>query len=247
MDYESLLELVKTRRSIHRFKPDPLPDDYIEKILEVARWAPSGMNMQPWEFVVVKEPELKDKIVGLAEADYSVSKEMERTRNPIYQSAQKDIYASSNKYDYTQAPVFILVFGDTRTIPGLPLVVQYTQQRLRYTFQAGLDYTLLYMHLAATSLGLASRWLSAVQSPQAHCLIKGLLGVPEYMEILDMMVLGYPALKPREKLMRDKNKMIHYGACKPEEFRTVEEINDYIRKARTWSAATHHREADPDI
>ncbi len=244
MDYEGLLELVKARRSIHRFKPDPIPDDYIEKILEVARWAPSGMNMQPWEFVVVKEPELKEQIVKLVEADYAISKQMEQARNPIYQSAQKDIYASSNKFDYTQAPVFILVFGDTRTIPGLPLVVQYTQQRMRYTFQAGLDYALLYMHLAATTLGLASRWISAVQSPLAHVLIKDLLGVPEYMEVLDMIVLGYPALKPREKLMRDKKKMIHYGKCKREDFRTEEEVNDYIRKARTWSAATHSREAD---
>jgi nitroreductase len=244
MDYESLLDLVKQRRSIHRFKPDPIPDDKIEKILEIARWAPSGMNMQPWEFVVVKETDLKAKIVELLDADYADAKQMEQTRNPIYQSAQKDVYISSNKYDYTQAPVFILVFGDTRTIPGLPLVVQYTQQRMRYTFQAGLDYALLYMHLAATSLGLATRWLSAVQAPKAHCLIKNLLGVPEYMEILDMMVLGYPGLKPREKLMRDKKKMVHYGMCKKEDFRTDDEVNDYIRKARTWSAATHHREAD---
>lgn len=247
MDYDSLLELVKQRRSIHRFKPDPIPDADIEKILEVARWAPSGLNMQPWEFVVVKEPDLKGEIVKLLEADYADSKKMEESRSPIYHSAQKDIYMASNKYDYTQAPVYILVFGDTRTIRGLPLVVQYTQQRRVYTFQAGLDYALLYMHLAATSLGLATRWMSAVQSPQAHCLIKNLLSMPEYMEILDLMVLGYPALKPREKLMRDKNKMIHYGRCKKEDFRTDDEVNDYIRKARTWSAATHAREADKNL
>jgi nitroreductase len=239
------LELVKNRRSIHRFKPDPIPDEDIEKIIEVARWAPSGMNMQPWEFVVVKEPELKDQIVKLVEADYTASQQMEQARHPVYQASQKDIYVSSNKYDYTQAPVFILLFGDTRTIPGLPLVVQYTQQRLRYTFQAGLDSAFLYLHLAATSLGLASRWISAVQSPQAHCLIKDLLGLPEYLEVLDMLVLGYPALKPRAKLMRDKDKMVHYGRCREEDFRTAEEVNDYIRRARTWSGATHIREADP--
>ena len=47
MNYDSLLELVKKRRSIRRFKPDPIPDENIEKIIEVARWAPSGFNMQP--------------------------------------------------------------------------------------------------------------------------------------------------------------------------------------------------------
>ena len=66
MDYDSLLELVKERRSIRRFKPDPIPDNFIDKIIEVARHAPSGFNMQPWEFVVVKKPELREKIVEYA-------------------------------------------------------------------------------------------------------------------------------------------------------------------------------------
>ncbi|MBA7644491.1 Bifunctional F420 biosynthesis protein FbiB [subsurface metagenome] len=63
MDYGSLLELVKNRRSVRRFKTDPIPDEYVEKIIEAACWAPSGFNLQPWEFVVVKKQELKDSIV----------------------------------------------------------------------------------------------------------------------------------------------------------------------------------------
>ncbi|MFO7772970.1 MAG: nitroreductase family protein [Dehalococcoidia bacterium] len=60
MDYDSFLELVKKRRSIRRFKPDPVPDEYVDKIIEAVRWAPSGFNLQPWDFVVVNEKELKD-------------------------------------------------------------------------------------------------------------------------------------------------------------------------------------------
>ena len=55
MDYESFLELVQKRRSIRRFKSDQIPDEYVDKIIEAGRWAPSGFNLQPWEFVVVKE------------------------------------------------------------------------------------------------------------------------------------------------------------------------------------------------
>ena len=54
MDYDSFLDLVKKRRSTHAFKPDPVPDEYVDKIIEAARWAPSGANSQPWEFIVVK-------------------------------------------------------------------------------------------------------------------------------------------------------------------------------------------------
>ena len=80
MDYAHLLELVKKRRSIRRFKPDPIPDEYIEKIIEVARWAPSGFNMQPWEFVVVKKPELRKKIVQYISEYWKQAKSMEATR-----------------------------------------------------------------------------------------------------------------------------------------------------------------------
>ena len=67
MSYNSFLELVKKRRSVRRFKPDPVPDEDIEKIIDAARWAPSGFNTQPWEFVVVREKELKDKIIDAVE------------------------------------------------------------------------------------------------------------------------------------------------------------------------------------
>ena len=62
MKYDELLELVKTRRSIRSFKPDMVPDGDIERVLEVARWAPSGMNSQPWEFVVVRDPDTRREI-----------------------------------------------------------------------------------------------------------------------------------------------------------------------------------------
>ena len=56
MQFEGFAQVVKSRRTIRRFTADPIPDDYIEKILDVARWAPSGANSQPWEFIVIKLP-----------------------------------------------------------------------------------------------------------------------------------------------------------------------------------------------
>lgn len=65
MNYESFLELVKKRRSIRRFKPDPIPDEYVNRIIEAARWAPSGFNSQPWEFVVIKDKKLKNDVIRI--------------------------------------------------------------------------------------------------------------------------------------------------------------------------------------
>ncbi len=60
--YETLLDLVKYRMSVRNLKPDPIPDHYVDKVLEVARWAMSGANSQPWEFVVVKDAALRRKL-----------------------------------------------------------------------------------------------------------------------------------------------------------------------------------------
>lgn len=54
MKYDDLIELFKDRRSIPKFKSDPIPDEYVDKIIEAARFAPSGFNTQPWEFVLIK-------------------------------------------------------------------------------------------------------------------------------------------------------------------------------------------------
>jgi nitroreductase len=54
--------LVKQRRSIRRYLDRPISHDLIEQICEAGRWAPSALNMQPWEFVVVTDPEVKRQL-----------------------------------------------------------------------------------------------------------------------------------------------------------------------------------------
>ena len=70
MDYDDFLSLIKQRRSIRRFKPDPIPDDVVDKILEAARWAPSCGNSQPWELIAVKRKSVRDEIVRIMDDDY---------------------------------------------------------------------------------------------------------------------------------------------------------------------------------
>jgi len=242
MDYDSLLELVKNRRSIRRFKSDLIPDEYINKIIEVARWAPSGFNQQPWEFVVVKKSELKNKIVEFCRESRIFGPRMEATREPWQGTSKIMLY--QGEPDFSIAPVFILLFGDNRTREGLPMGLRYDIYRQQIIFTSGLASAFLYMHLAATSLGLASQWVSAVGSAYPQCMIKDLLGIRKEMEIYDMMALGYPALKPKSKLLRDKQKMVHYDNCGVEDFRTDEEVRDFIRKARRWNIAAENRKAD---
>jgi nitroreductase len=244
MDYESLLKLVKTRRSIRRFKADPVPDEWIEKILEVARWAPSGFNMQPWEFVVVKKPELRKKIVEYINAYWAQVKSMEAAREPWQGKPWEASGVLDAGMDFTTAPVYIILFGDPRTNAGLPMGVRYDSNRCRLIYLSSLASAFLYMHLAATTLGLASQWVSAITTPFASCMVKGLLGIPPEMEPFDMIALGYPAGHPGGKLLRDPKTMIHYDDCGQKDFRSDEEIRDFVKSARKWTMGAHRKKAE---
>jgi len=55
-------EAIETRRSIRKFKSDKIPEEWVNQMLEAARLAPSGGNVQPWRFLVVRHPDIKRKL-----------------------------------------------------------------------------------------------------------------------------------------------------------------------------------------
>ena len=235
MDYDSFLELVQKRRSIRKFKPDPVPDDYVDKIIEAARYAPSGANTQPWEFVVVKKQELKDKIIQIITDVRSQSTRTETAGQPQQDPQMQRPPRTTS--DVTTAPVFILLLGDMRARAGLPRGAGQDDRKWQSVLTSSLASAFVYMHLAATSLGLASQWQSGVERPEAGPGLRQLLGIPEEMQIYDMMVVGYPDAGPAPKLLREKEKMVHYDFCGIEDFRTNQEVEDFISRARNHSAA----------
>jgi len=56
-------EVIRTRRSIRSYKPDPIPEEVLSRVLDAARIAPSGSNRQPWKFIIVKDKTLKRRLV----------------------------------------------------------------------------------------------------------------------------------------------------------------------------------------
>ncbi len=231
MNYDELLDLFKARRSTRAFKPDAVPDEYVDKIVEAGRWAPSGFNQQPWEFVIVKDLKLKDDIVRICRAEGALNAQMEATREAS-QNTEKQRSQPGPGGDYSVAPVFILVLGDTRTRKGLPMVRRYDYRQFELAFISGLSNAMLLMHLAAASLRIGSQWVSRVSTSYGNCMVKNLLGIPEPFEVYDMMVLGYSAAPPQPRLMRDRETMVHRDYCGPEAFRTDAEVNDFIKRSR---------------
>jgi nitroreductase len=222
--YDCLLDLVTRRRTIRQFKPDPVPDEHITKIIEVARWAPSGFHTQPWEFVVIKNPEVKAKIVAA----------LDEHGPAIKDPAKKDVKRST----FRDAPVFILALIDWRAKVGLPYNPR-TNEEAAPLYYSSLANAFVCMHLAATALGLASQWYTATSRPGAERAIREIVGIPEALTIYDMMVLGYPAAAPGPKIVRELADMVHYDACGAKDFRTDEQVEAYAQVTKAWCMGEH--------
>ncbi|MBN1639749.1 MAG: nitroreductase family protein [Anaerolineae bacterium] len=59
---EALLSLIKSRRSVRRYLPDPVPTEMVEQVLEAGRWAPSANNQQPWAFIVLQDERVRKEV-----------------------------------------------------------------------------------------------------------------------------------------------------------------------------------------
>lgn len=61
-----VIEAIKGRRSIRAFRSDDILNEIVEKLVDAGRWAPSAGNIQPWEFIIVREQEIKRKLATAA-------------------------------------------------------------------------------------------------------------------------------------------------------------------------------------
>lgn len=227
MDIDHLINLLKSRRSIRAYKPDPIPDEFVQKIIEAARWAPSGGNSQPWEFIVIKRKEIKDRIADLFVESTKPVRQAEMTR-------EKELRVPALEREITQpgfknAPVFILLCGDPRLNQAFPLLV-YQKSGMEILI-SNLASAFLCMQLAAKSLGLGSQWISAAGSLMEDPL-KKFLDIPKEFKIYDMMAVGYPAYPLGPRSPRRIEEMIHEDRYDRSRLRTDHEIRDFIINLR---------------
>ncbi|UCH37898.1 MAG: nitroreductase family protein [Candidatus Bathyarchaeota archaeon] len=61
-----VFQAIRERRSIRRFRSEPIPEKNIDEILDAARWAPSAGNRQPWEFIIIRDPQIKRYLCSAA-------------------------------------------------------------------------------------------------------------------------------------------------------------------------------------
>src|ERR671926_418393 len=209
--YDLLYDIIRRRSSIRKLKPDPIPDEYINKILEAGRWAMSGANSQPWEYIVVKDPQVKKDLFRCyteLNADFIYWMEQQRVfelRHPAYQmTADKAVEQQRRGAGWSEAPALIVVVGDGRrqwgTVQGA-----HTFGRDQSHLTDGLANTSMLMHLAAAALGLGSQHVTIhIEEP-----FKRILGVPDLYRLVLIMPIGYPDVEPKTGVRRALSDMVH--------------------------------------
>jgi 5,6-dimethylbenzimidazole synthase len=219
---EVLLELIKNRRSIRVFKPDPVPDNLLQKILEAGRWAPSGANGQPWELVVVRNSEKRAK---LSEILQDMGK-WERENEPKY-VGEGHVVFPINSFTYTKTvPVFIVIALDPMWKKISIQVGDGSDDRI---YRQSVGHLVQNMWLMTHALGLATVDIT-IRNVQER--IKHLLGIPDELEVSDILPIGYPAQR-REKDRRPLEDIVHYDLFDKTKLRTEEDMNKARRDLNT--------------
>ncbi len=220
---DDLFSLIRERRTVRAFKTEEIPDEYIEKILEIARWAPSAANSQPWEFIIVRDKNTRERIVEVYEEHLIPKCKIEETRDGGLKFAFPTTGAG-----FRDAPVFIIVLGDPRLNEAFPLKA--LKERGDAHFYSSLANAVLLIHLAASTLGLGSQYVSDASSPFMEAMIKNLLGVPEPYEIYELIPIGYPKVVPPPPFRRDLSEIIHREKFEDKKYRNDETIMRFIRE-----------------
>ncbi len=70
----SVLQVIKKRQSIRRYKEDLIPEEALLRVVEAARLAPSGKNLQPWKFIIVRDKVLKEKLASASAGQFFIAK-----------------------------------------------------------------------------------------------------------------------------------------------------------------------------
>lgn len=172
-----VLTAIKERRSCRSFAKDPISKEILDQVLEAATWAPSPLNAQPWNFVVITAEEVKNNIITEAERSREVA-------------IEKSGWGWLGKYSVEflrAAPVAVAIVGDPKK-SGVDQFMEGGAKAYEHACAAAVQNLLL----AAHALGLGTLWFTMFDRDQ----LGKILDLPQGKTALALVYLGKPAADP---------------------------------------------------
>lgn len=186
-------EAISKRRSIRKFKPDPVPEEYVEKLLEAARLAPSGSNLQPARYVLIKSAESRQKL-------------SECTPLPFVAKAPVVIACCVDKRAAGKAEERFRELKEAQAFLDTPLdnvdAENYNKNRrsmdeaaLKAYFGLNAAISIEHIVLQAVELGLGSCWVMMFDRDK----VRKLIDIDEGYDIVALLPVGYPDQLPTQR------------------------------------------------
>jgi coenzyme F420-0:L-glutamate ligase / coenzyme F420-1:gamma-L-glutamate ligase len=180
----NLPSLLQSRRSIRRYRPEPVSPALIEQMLTAATWAPSAHNRQPWRFAVITKTDVKHKLAAAMGTKLRADLAVDGLSSEII---EKDAGRSYQRI--TSAPLLILLCLSMADMDSYP-----DEQRQQNEWLMAVQSTAMAgqnLLLAAHSLGLGACWMCApLFSPDIVCQV---LNLPADWQPQALITVGYPA------------------------------------------------------
>ncbi len=183
---EVFQSLIRSRRSIRRYQPEPVPDVVLQRVLEAATWAPSAHNRQPWRFVVLTESSKREQL------GRRMGELLRAARSADGDDAadiEGDVARSYNRI--AGAAVAIVVFMTLEDMDVYPDARRSHAEELMAVQGAAMATQNLLV--AAHAEGLGACWMCAPLFCQEE--VGAALGVPAHWQAQALITLGYPASK----------------------------------------------------
>src|SRR5574337_364263 len=198
-------EAIHKRRSIRRFRPDPVSDELILQLLESARLAPSGSNTQPWRFIIIKDAEKRQKLQAASYNQRHVG------HAPVIIACCANIKAFG---EFPERIEELIAAGalpaKTREVfvPSLKKGGMNADMKWHLLIAAtgNTDIAIEHIVLQAVELGLGTGWVRWFDDNK----VKEILEIPKNIEIIALIPVGYPAENPPQRPRFDLEKIIYY-------------------------------------
>jgi len=196
-----LFDAIYSARSLRRFKPDPVPDEVLTKVLDAAIRAPSGSNQQTWLFVVVKDAEQRRKLGEIYKKAGTIVRQLytTRTRPPhMSEEAYRRLLASSTYLvDHMgDAPVLLLPCLKRVETPEPPNLRPEAWAAMRGTARSAgssIYPAVQNIILACRAYGLGTVLTTVHMFFEDE--VKAILGLPPEVQTYALMPIGYPVGK----------------------------------------------------
>lgn len=210
MKTDDLLSVIRTRRSVRVYKTGKVSGQQLATILEAARWAPSGANTQPWEFVITRDRKKMKRVREI----YSHEWRQRKLEDPVHYKGLKKDYVGD-------VSVLVLVCGDART-KQVYLTTRQAADREKL-FQASIANAVQQMMLAAASMNLGTVWVSVREEVEPE--LRALFNVPETLRLLWVVPIGHARSWPKAKPRRGTAAFTHWEVYDRTKLRRDSEIH----------------------